>query len=82
MAEEKIEVLAYAGYRGEESPRAFILHGKRIEVRKVLDRWTTEDATTGERKRCFKVKGGDFRTHTLCCHEARMEWFYASQDRP
>ena len=77
MTEEKIEVIAYAGYRAEESPRAFLLDGKRIEVRKVLARWTREDAGGSGRKRCFRVKGSDFRTHTLCYDEDAAEWRYS-----
>jgi hypothetical protein len=76
MAEEKIEVIAYAGYRAEESPRAILLDGNRIEVRKILSRWTEEDAATRQRKRCFRFKGSDFRTHTLCYDEDAAEWRY------
>ena len=46
MPEEPIEVIAYAGERGEESPRAYLLGGKRIEVRKLLAQWLEEDATS------------------------------------
>ncbi len=76
MREERIEVTAYAGYRGEESPRVLLLDGARVVVRKVLEQWTEEAAATGERRRCFKVKGSDFRTHVVCYDEGRMAWFY------
>ncbi len=36
---DEIKVECYAGYQGEETPRAFIHQGKRYEIRKVLDRW-------------------------------------------
>jgi hypothetical protein len=36
MSEEKIEVIAYSGYRGEETPRAILLHGKRISEANIL----------------------------------------------
>jgi hypothetical protein len=36
---EEIEVECYAGYKGEETPRAFVHQGKRHEILKVLDRW-------------------------------------------
>ena len=35
----KIRVECYAGYRGEETPRAFWLGDNRLEVKEVLDRW-------------------------------------------
>ena len=76
MQETPLKVTAYAGFRGEESPRAFLLNNANIEVRTVLDRWTEEMAETGERRRCFRVKGSDFRTHTLCYHEGTMAWVY------
>ncbi len=36
---EDIEVESYAGYKGEESPRAFIHLQKRYEIVEILDRW-------------------------------------------
>jgi len=33
----RIEVIAYSGYRGEETPRAFTLQDKRIEVVEILE---------------------------------------------
>ena len=76
MAERPIEVCAFSGYRGEESPRAFVLNGRRIEVRKVLAQWIEEDAATKERRRCFRVKGDDFRTHNLRCLEVDGVWLH------
>ena len=42
VAEEKIRVDAYSGYRGEETPREFIFHGKKVEVVEVLSAWIEE----------------------------------------
>lgn len=81
MAEEKIDLVAYAGYRAEESPRGFFLDGKRIEVRKVLARWTEEDAASRRRTRRFRVKGSDFRTHILIYDEEAGEWRYLRRDK-
>jgi hypothetical protein len=74
MDDTKIEVSAYAGLRGEESPRAFVRAGERIEVRKVIAQWTEEDVASRKRMRCFRIKGSDFRTHILCCDEETGEW--------
>jgi hypothetical protein len=49
----EIRVECYAGYRGEETPRRFFLHDRRIEVAEVLDRWLAPD------HRYFKVRGDD-----------------------
>lgn len=74
MTDERVDVVAYAGYRGEESPRAFVREGVRIEVMKLLDLWTEENSFTGRRRRCFRVKGSDWRTYTLCHDEAEDAW--------
>ncbi len=42
--EQKIRVDAYSGYRGEETPREFILHGKKVEVVEILSAWIEEGA--------------------------------------
>jgi hypothetical protein len=79
MPEQLIEVIAYAGHRGEESPRAFILGGKRIEVRKIIARWVEEDAVSKRRFRCFRVKGDDFGNHLLRYDEATGDWLYSGE---
>jgi hypothetical protein len=48
---QTLAVDAYAGYKGEETPRAFILDGRRIGVEEILARWYTE------RHSLFKVRG-------------------------
>jgi hypothetical protein len=45
-----VTVHCYAGYRGEQEPRAMELAGKRLEVREILDRWLAPD------HRYFKVR--------------------------
>jgi len=79
MPEEPIVIIAYAGYRGEESPRAFILGGKRIEVRKIIARWVEEDAVSKKRFRCFRVKGDDLGNHLLRYDEATGDWLYSGE---
>jgi hypothetical protein len=76
MEGEKITVTAYAGYRGEEAPRAIELHGERIVVVAALASWLTEDAGTRERRRYFRVQGSDNRIHDLCYVEKTMEWLH------
>ena len=49
----KIRVECYAGYRGEETPRAFWLGDHRLEVKEVLDRWLAPE------QRYFKVQADD-----------------------
>ena len=75
MFEEKIEVIAYSGYRGEEIPRAMIFRGKKIEVKDILKRWTEEGVKDRKRTRVFKVKGSDGMIYTVHYDEKFMDWF-------
>ena len=75
MFEEKIEVIAYSGYRGEEIPRVMIFRGKKIEVKDILKRWTEEGVKDRKRKRVFKVKGSDGMIYTVHYDEKFMDWF-------
>jgi len=55
----KIKVECYAGYRGEEEPRAFTRGETRCAVVDILDRWAGPD------HRYFKVQADDGRTFVL-----------------
>ncbi len=76
MHGERITVTAYAGYRGEEAPRAFVLHGNRIMVLATVASWLTEDAESRERRRYFRVRGSDGQIHDLCYVEKTTEWLH------
>lgn len=82
MADKRIEVLAYAGYRGEETPRAFFLDGERIEILEIVERWVEEGLAPRGRRRCFRVKGSDRRSHILCYAEAEQAWSAINGDGP
>jgi len=73
---ERIKVIAYSGYRGEETPRVFLIHGERIEVVEIERRWTEEEAERGPRRRFFRVRGSDGRRHELHYDEEAMAWHY------
>lgn len=49
----RVDVECYAGYRGEQTPRAFTLGERRVAVAAVLDAWLGPD------HRYFKVRGDD-----------------------
>ena len=55
----ELRVECYAGYRGEETPRAFYVGERRIEVIEVLDRWLDPD------HRYFKIRGEDGHLYIL-----------------
>ena len=45
-----VDVECYAGHRGEETPRAFRLGERRVEIAELIDRWLAPD------HRYFKVR--------------------------
>ena len=63
-----VQVECYAGYRGEEAPRAITLGERRIEVVEVLDRWLAPD------HRYFKVKGDDGDSYIIRHDTTRDSW--------
>ena len=77
MPYQQIVTFAYAGYRGEESPRAFILNAKRIEVLRILAQWVEEDVMSNGRFRLFRVEGDDHRKHVLRYDETTGDWLYS-----
>ncbi len=63
-----IRVECYAGYRGEQEPRAFWLGERRLEALEIVDRWLAPD------HRYFKVKAEDGNAYILRYDEASGEW--------
>lgn len=55
----RVAVESYAGHRADESPRAFVLGARRVEVTEVLDRWLDP------RHRYFKVRSNDGDVYIL-----------------
>jgi len=60
-----VSVECYAGYRGEEAPRAVVIDGKRFEVVAVLSRERILDASTGLVRRTWRCRLDDGRTATV-----------------
>jgi len=75
MRADKIEVITYSGSRGEERPKAFFIHGERIDVVEILRRWIDEDVEQRARKRFFIVKASDGYVYTLYFDESTAVWF-------
>ena len=63
-----VAVECYAGHRGEETPRAFTLQGRRIEIAEIADRWLAPD------HRYFKVTSTDGHTYILRHDAAADRW--------
>ena len=75
MEQRRVEVTAYAGYRSGESPRSFVLEGKRIIVAEIVGRWIEESAEDRHQKRFFRIKGDDGFIYLLSYIEQTGEWF-------
>jgi hypothetical protein len=67
----RIGVECYAGYRGEETPRALRLGDRRIDVVEVLDRWLAPD------HRYFKVRSDDGDTYIVRQETSTDEWTWS-----
>lgn len=55
----ELKVNCYAGYRGDETPKEFVLGERVIQVAAVVDRWRAPD------HRYFKCLGSDGDTYIL-----------------
>ncbi len=75
MTTERIKVVAYSGYQGEETPRSFVLQDKEIKISKILSVWIEESLEDKVRKRFFKVKGIDGYGYKIYYDEEAKEWF-------
>jgi hypothetical protein len=68
----RIRVESYAGHRGEQEPRAFMLGDRRLAVLEILDRWL-EPAHS-----YFKVRAEDDRRFILRHNSASGDWELAA----
>jgi hypothetical protein len=63
-----VEVECYAGYRGEETPRRFVLAGSAIEIAEVIDCWLAPE------HRYFKVRDDAGHVYILRNDVASGQW--------
>ncbi|HTM31417.1 MAG TPA: hypothetical protein VL263_08935 [Vicinamibacterales bacterium] len=64
----RIQVECYAGYRGDQEPRAFTLGERRLDVREVQDRWAGPDY------RYFRIVASDGDFYVLRHDGNTGEW--------
>ncbi len=76
MSEEKIRVIAYSGYRGEETPKTILRRHEKIEVIEIISQWKEEGVEERETKRFFIFKGNDGLVHKIFYDEKTAEWYY------
>ncbi len=66
---KKIEVVAYSGYKANESPLYFVLDEEKLEVKNTIDKWY------GVEHDYFKVLADDGRVYLLKWHRTLDLWF-------
>ena len=71
-----MKVESYAGYKGEETPRAFTLDGVRILVQDVIERWYSESHSY------FRVCASDQHRYVLRYDLDREQWEMVMQEGP
>ena len=72
----KVRVVCYEGHRSEETPRAFLLGERRVEVVSVLDRWR------GEYHEYVKLDGSDGARYILRYDCSRDAWEIQMMESP
>lgn len=71
----QIEVDCYAGYRGEQTPRALRIGENTVAVVEVVDQWLAPD------HRYFKIKGDDGAMYVIRHHVTADRWELTVYDR-
>lgn len=66
----EFQVVAYAGYQGEQEPRYLVRGDERVAV-EIRSRWREPDA------QCFRVAAGG-REYLLRCRLPELEWTLVS----
>lgn len=71
-----IVVETYAGYKGEDTPRAFLLEGVRLSVVDIVEHWYTDTHS------CFRVRASDQHRYVLRYHLDQGFWELVMQEGP
>lgn len=75
-ASSNVAVEAYAGYKGEETPRAFVCEGRRLQVTEILRRWYTEHHAY------FRLRADDDHGYVLRYDWEGQGWELVMQEPP
>ncbi|HLG23090.1 MAG TPA: hypothetical protein VI382_09760 [Candidatus Manganitrophaceae bacterium] len=67
-------VNAYAGYKGEETPRSFIIKGRTFSVVEIVDRWYSEE------RAFFRVLADDGYRYVLRYDMEKGRWELIMQE--
>ncbi|MFO0795163.1 MAG: hypothetical protein U0586_14020 [Candidatus Brocadiaceae bacterium] len=74
MKLHEIQVSTYSGYKADERPRAFFLHGKKYVIKEIVNQACVEMLGRGFWRR-YIVKTDEELTYTLLYNEGQDQWF-------
>jgi len=78
-----VQVEAYAGYRGEETPRRFVHGGIALEIDAIIDRWYQGGLDPAAPVLdYFKVKTSDGAVHILRYERGQGRWSRSGATSP
>lgn len=63
-----VEVECYSGYKADERPISFTIHGHKFQIKEILDRWYGQDYEY------FKVTADDGNDYILKHHRNDDSW--------
>lgn len=75
MTPPHVTVEAYAGYKGEETPRVFTLDGVRLSADEILSRWYTKTHSS------FRIHASDGQRYVLRYDLNQEVWELVMQER-
>jgi hypothetical protein len=79
MADIRIQVTIYEGYRGAQRPSSLMYEGNIVAVVRLLRTWVEEEHKTRKQKRFFEVQGSDQYNYMLYYDLDSSEWFLKSR---
>ncbi len=79
-SEKRVEVIAYSGYRGEETPRTILLNGKRIEVVEISRQWVEQRPENRKIRRFYQIRASDGALYTVYYDEKSVQWFHIDSE--
>jgi len=73
-SDHPVKVKCYSGYKANERPSSFIIDDRELMVMDIEGSWFEEDATSRERRACFRVRADDGDLYLLTRDENRNQW--------
>ena len=66
--DREFHVFCHAGYRSDEYPKSILLHGRHLEIERIVDAWQSPEG------RWFRVRCEDGRLYLLFWSRTTADW--------